>query len=224
MANDKLRRKITSEAARLLFELHESEFATARRRASRKMARGWVNAEDFPTNAEIRNELQRREYVDERDAAERDRFDVYRSLLAPLEQVEQHRKRHPEGDALYHSLQVFEMARNANPWDEEFLLAALLHDVGKGIDPYDHVAAALEALDGFITERTAWLIANHSDARKLLDGTIGVRAKRRLQQSDDYDELFLLAQCDRDGRVPGAAVPELDEALDAVRELARLCG
>ena len=55
---------------------------------------------------------------------------------------------------LYHSLQVFELARDARPYDEEFLLAALLHDVGKGIDPADHVGAALSVLEGLITERT----------------------------------------------------------------------
>ena len=47
---------------------------------------------------------------------------------------------HPEGDALYHSLQVFHLAREARPYDEEFLLAALLHDVGKAVDPQDHAA------------------------------------------------------------------------------------
>ena len=41
------------------------------------------------------------------------------------------------------SLQVFELARERRPYDEEFLLAALLHDIGKGLDPADHVAAAL---------------------------------------------------------------------------------
>jgi hypothetical protein len=224
MSSDHLRRQITSEAARLLYNLHESEFAVARRRASRKIARGWVDAADFPTNSEIRNEIQRLEQSDAPRAEEADRFHVYRSLLLPLQHVEQNRRRHPEGDALYHSLQVFELARNANPWDEEFLLAALLHDVGKAIDPYDHVTAGLDALAGCITDRTAWLIANHSEAHKLLDGTIGARAKRRLQRSEDFDELFLLAQCDRNGRVPGGPAPELDEALDSLRELARLCG
>ena len=71
---------------------------------------------------------------------------------------------HPEGDALYHSLQVFELAREELPYDEEFLLAALLHDVGKGLDPQDHIGAALEALDGHITPRTAWFIEHHTEA------------------------------------------------------------
>ena len=62
-------------------------------------------------------------------------------LLLPLETVKQNPAYHPEGDALYHSLQVFDLARDALPYDEEFQLAALLHDVGKAIDPRDHVAA-----------------------------------------------------------------------------------
>ncbi len=153
-----------------------------------------------------------------------DRFQIYESLLLPLEHVKDPLQHHPEGDVLYHSLQVFDLARDALPYDEEFLLAALLHDVGKAIDPKEHVAAALEALDGFITERTAWLIAHHMEGHKLLGGTIGARRRRRLEQSDDYEELMLLARCDRDGRAVGVEVPDLDQSLDYLRELARLCG
>ena len=69
----------------------------------------------------------------------------------------------PEGDALYHTLQVFELARLQRPWDEEFLLAALLHDIGKAIDPADHVSAALTALEGSVTPRTEFLIAHHME-------------------------------------------------------------
>ncbi len=96
-----------------------------------------------------------------------DPYLLYRMLLEPLEGVKQSPKHHPEGDALYHSLQVFELARETCPYDEELLLAALLHDVGKAIDPSDHVAAALQALEGSITERTEWLIAHHMDAQAL---------------------------------------------------------
>ena len=73
-----------------------------------------------------------------------DRFALYRLRLVPLEAIKQNPKYHPEGDVLYHSLQVFHLARDARPYDEEFLLAALLHDVGKAIDPQDHCAAGVE--------------------------------------------------------------------------------
>ena len=148
-----------------------------------------------------------------------DRFQVYYSLLLPLENVKQHPKYHPEGDALYHSLQVFDRACDCLPYDEEFLLAALLHDVGKGIDPHDHVYSGLEALQGFITQRTGWLIEHHMEAHKLHDRTIGARARKRLQQNESYDELVLLGECDRAGRVVGVQTTELEEALEFIRQI-----
>ena len=153
-----------------------------------------------------------------------DRFAIFEMLLLPLERVKESPRYHPEGDALYHSLQTFDAARDELPYDEEFLLAALLHDVGKGIDRTEHTAAGLDALRDFITPRTAWLIENHMAAQKLLDGRLGARARQRLQQSDDFDELMLLAECDRRGRGRGVAVAELDEALEYIRELGRMCG
>jgi predicted nucleotidyltransferase len=153
-----------------------------------------------------------------------DRFQIYEMLLLPLENVKEDPKYHAEGDALYHSLQVFELARNELPYDEEFLLAALLHDVGKAIDRQDHVAAGLEALAGHVTPRAAWLIEHHMEGQDLLDGSLGARARRRIEASDDCEELKLLARLDRNGRQPGAEVPELSEAIEYVRELARTCG
>ena len=149
-----------------------------------------------------------------------DRFQVYYSLLAPLEHVQENLEYHPEGDLLYHSLQVFALAREHLPYDEEFLLAALLHDVGKGIDPTNHVQAALEALEGYITERTAWFIAHHMEAHELHSGKVGQRLRRRLEASEDFEELLLLAECDRAGRVPGVQVPSLEEALQYIQDLA----
>src|SRR5947209_6059090 len=90
-----------------------------------------------------------------------DPYPVFRRLLLPLENVRGPRAYHPEGDVLYHALQVFELARERRPYDEEFLLAALLHDVGKGLDPSDHVRAGLDALEGLITERTRFFIEHH---------------------------------------------------------------
>lgn len=148
-----------------------------------------------------------------------DRFQLYSALLLPLENVKQHPKYHPEGDVLYHSLQVFDLACDELPYDEEFLLAALLHDLGKGIDPQDHVGSGLEALEGFISARTAWLIEFHMEAHKILDGTIGARAHRRLRENESYEELLLLCQCDRGGRVAGVQTSELEEAIEYCREL-----
>ncbi len=148
-----------------------------------------------------------------------DRFQIFESLLLPLENVKQHRDFHPEGDALYHSLQVFDLARNEVPYDEELLLAALLHDVGKGIDRDDHVGAGLEALEGLISERTHWLIEHHMEGHRVLEKSLGARAMRRLRQSEYFEDLVLLAECDRDGRVPGYPAPELEEAIEYLREL-----
>ena len=145
-----------------------------------------------------------------------DPFETFRMLLQPLEGVKQNPRWHPEGDALYHSLQVFDLALKERPWDEEFILAALLHDVGKAIDPADHVGAALLALEGSITERTAFLIAHHMDAHAYFDNTLGARARSRLQASEHFDDLMLLRELDRRGRVPGVEVGTVQEALDAV--------
>jgi predicted HD phosphohydrolase len=149
-----------------------------------------------------------------------DRFELYRLLLQPLEGVKQGPKYHPEGDALYHSLQVFELARHARGYDEEFLLAALLHDVGKAIDPSDHVLAGLQSLEGTITDRTEFLIAYHMEAHAYRNGTLGARARLRLQESEEFEDLMLLQELDKKGRVPGAIVCELSEALDYIKVLA----
>src|SRR5262249_61341053 len=74
-----------------------------------------------------------------------DRFAIYRMRLVPLESVKQNPKDHPEGDALYHSLQAFQLARERRPYDEGFLLAALLHDVGKALGPFDLPAGGVGA-------------------------------------------------------------------------------
>eukprot|EP00913_Durusdinium_trenchii_P008962 g8428.t1 len=362
MTNDKLRRRIVFEAARLMYSRQESEYYRAKMKAAKRICRGWVKPSDLPSNAEIRDEILRfahtyegdtrfeklrdmrlealrvmrilshckprligstltghvrqgsdidihvfaataetvtaaldaegmvydvqrkrvrkhgeerlfthvhiqdqfpieltiyppdktsyvfkssitgkaieragltelelflqQEYPDldlseEALAAESgaDRFMVYRSLLLPLSRVKQHRVHHPEGDVLYHSLQVYDLAVDERPYDEELQLAALLHDVGKGIDPKNHVEAGLDALGEYITDRTAWLIAHHMDAHRVRDGTIGARAHRRLRESEDFEELMILEDCDDRGREPGVDVPDLDDALDEIREL-----
>ena len=148
-----------------------------------------------------------------------DRFALYKMRLLPLESVKQNPKYHPEGDALYHSLQVFHLACNVQPYDEEFLLAALLHDVGKAIDPHDHVTAGVEALRGAVTERTLWLVAHHMDLLKAREKTLPARLRRELEASEYYEDLKLLRELDDAGRVPGQHVDSIDEVLAYLRGL-----
>jgi len=158
-----------------------------------------------------------------------DPYQIYRMLLLPLENVQQSPRYHPEGDALYHSLQVFELAREQRPYDEEFLLAefllaALLHDIGKGIDPADHVGAALSALDGLITDRTRFFIEHHMHAHDFRAKTLALRLRQILEASPDFEDLMLLRELDDKGRVPGAVVGSVDEALEFLKELERSNG
>jgi predicted HD phosphohydrolase len=148
-----------------------------------------------------------------------DRFAIYKMRLLPLESVKQNAKFHPEGDVLYHSLQVFQLARDVRPYDEEFLLAALLHDVGKAIDPQDHVAAGVEALRGAVTERTLWLIAHHMDLLATRERPVSPRAKRELEATEYFEDLKLLRELDDAGRVPGLPVETIDEILEYLRGL-----
>jgi hypothetical protein len=237
---------VAFEAARLMVSQDESEYFRAKIRAARRVCGAGFRPADLPTNREIRRQIHEfargdRRQIDraslgrlpERPAVSplradpgsgEDRFHVYHMLLLPLDKVSESRQTHPEGDVLYHSLQVFDLAREKLPYDEEFLLAALLHDVGKAIDPRDHVAAALEALAGFVTSRTAWFVEHHVEALSLAEGTLGVRSLHRLQAAEDFQELLLLARCDLHGRQVGIPVPDVEDSIEYLRDLSEMCG
>jgi predicted HD phosphohydrolase len=193
---------------------------------------------DLPSDAEIREQLltlrrnssQPAETADEMPEPEPealigplaehlDRFAIYRMRLEPLEEVKLNPKQHPEGDALFHSLQVFHLARDVRPYDEEFLLAALLHDVGLAIDPQDHVAAGVDALRGSVTERTLWLIEHHMDLLPRRERALSPKQKRELDESEYAEDLRLLRELDEAGRVPGERVDTLDEVLSYLNGL-----
>ncbi len=195
---------------------------------------------DLPSDSEVREQLialrsaadsAREPFIDESGpeadhehaplsiADHLDRFAIFKMRLQPLESVKQNPKYHPEGDALFHSLQVFQLAREARPYDEEFLLAALLHDVGKAIDPQDHVKAGVEALRGAVTARTLWLIEHHMDLLPARDRALPPRIKREIEASEHYDDLVLLREVDDAGRVPGEHVETLDAVLGYLKGL-----
>jgi predicted HD phosphohydrolase len=208
-----------------------NELYAAKRKAAAVLGHR-VRPGDLPSDSEVREQLLALWRTGECRAAELnlepnppeddavaslvdhvDRFAIYRMRLLPLETIKQNPKLHPEGDVLYHSLQVFELAREARPYDEEFLLAALLHDVGKAIDPQDHVGAGVHALRGAVTERTLWLIAHHMDLLTGRDWYISPRLKRELETSEYFEDLQLLRELDDAGRVPGMHVDTIEEVL-----------
>jgi hypothetical protein len=217
MPNEKLRRQIAWDAAQMIRAGQESEYQSARMKAARRAARGWIPEEDLPSDDEIRSLVYSVALPGGILAG--DRFDQYRRLLLPLQQVKLNPEHHPESDCLNHTMQVFDLARHELPYDEEFLLAALLHDVGKAIDRKDHIVAGLAALDGSITPRSAWLIEHHTEANLLVRGELGARAKKRLESHEDFQQLQLLSKCDRGGRQKNVHVSEVDEAIEYLRQL-----
>lgn len=223
MADHQLRQAIAHEAARLLHEEVESEFNAAKRKAARRFHRGWCPDEDFPTNAEVRQLLLTMAHHDPSNPVSEigsaGHYAIFRMMVQPLAGVAQDQVSHPEGDVLYHTLQVFALAKEHRPYDVEFLLAALLHDIGKGIEPRKHIEAALRSLDGLITGRTRFLIENLMLAHEYRDGTLAPRLRDKLRSHPDFDELLLLAECDRAGRVPGAVVESLDDVLRYLQDL-----
>lgn len=243
---DPLRRQIVVEARRLITTRGEQDYGRAIRQAARRLCAGRIPRDRLPNPRELHVELQRTDF--DRNAGRepdpiridplwidvdplrfdeepiRDRFSVYRALLAPLRFVRLPEHTHPEGDALYHSLQVYCLVRDRRPFEEELQLAGLLHSVGLAIDPRDPVPATLDVLVDTITERTSWLIEFLGDAHRFREQTLGSRARRRLLAHADMESLETLADCDRQGRMIGMPVPELDDALDELRRLADHAG
>jgi len=214
-----------------------NEFYLAKRKAAAVLGHR-IRPGDLPSDAEVREHviaLQRNsgglaDALDEFPEPEPgsdapslaehlDRFALFKMRLAPLESVKQNAKYHPEGDVLFHSLQVFHLARDARPYDEEFLLAALLHDVGKAIDLHNHVAAGVEALRGAVSDRTLWLIEHHMDLLGARERTLTARLRRELESSEYWEDLRLLRELDDAGRVPGEQVDSIDEVLDYLKRL-----
>jgi len=78
--------------------------------------------------------------------------------------------------------------------------------------------------DSTTSPRTAWLIEHHTEAGAMREGSLGARSRRRLAESESFEELMLLAKCDHDGRQAGVAVADTDDALDYLRDLAESCG
>lgn len=215
---DRLRQRIAEEAARGMSRGSDARRATFR--AARRVARGWVPDDRLPEPREVCAEVRR-----ELDATAAlrplvgDRFDALAAEVSVLATVKQDPRKCPEGDALEHSLQVFDLVHRERPFDEELLTAALVHDVGRAIDRADPVAATLDAIADLVTERTRGLVEMLPAARGHVDRTLGHRGRRRLESHPDFLDVILLAEADRRAHERSYPTPTLDEAIAILRAL-----
>src|SRR6185295_3310220 len=109
-------------------------------------------------------------------------------LLLSLDGIRQDPRWHPEGDALYHSLQAFDLARRETD-DRELQAAALLHDVGKALGSADHAEIGADLLEGLVAPRVVWLVRHHLDllvapgvTRRRLRGSPALADLQRLRR------------------------------------------
>jgi predicted HD phosphohydrolase len=63
-------------------------------------------------------------------------------------------------DRLTHSLQTATRARRDGR-DDEYVVCALIHDIGDNLAPANHSAFAAAMLKPFVSERNTWIVAHH---------------------------------------------------------------
>jgi predicted HD phosphohydrolase len=63
-------------------------------------------------------------------------------------------------NAYTHALQCATKAMRAG-MDEEYIVCALLHDVGEFLDPFNHGDIAGEVMKNFVSPENYWMVANH---------------------------------------------------------------
>jgi hypothetical protein len=133
-------------------------------------------------------------------------------MLYALEGVQQDPQHHPEGDALFHSLQVFSQAMSHSN-DPELWAAALLHDIGKAEGTRQHAERGAEWLSGLLSERIVQLVRHHMDLLYQPK-----RTRQRWYNTTFLRDLEILRTWDKAGRDPLADVPSPEEAVAILME------
>lgn len=121
-------------------------------------------------------------------------------LLTDCKDVVSDNIHHPEKDVLEHSLQTFNLACRESSCTDT-ILAALLHDVGKPINPLGHDKIACEILNEYVSAKTLFIIENHMRIKLLLDGKMKKKSKILFLTNHTFlPELILLSRWDVMGR------------------------
>ena len=140
-------------------------------------------------------------------------YDILLKMLLDLDGVQQNPEFHPEGDALYHSLQVFEIAAKSTE-DPELLMTALLHDVGKALDSTHHAEIGAHMLSEVASERVSWLVHHHLDLLKTPKQT-----RQRFANTSQLADLEALRRWDLAGRARKVWVPTPHDAVATLMNL-----
>lgn len=137
-------------------------------------------------------------------------IDYLFSVLTDLDGIEQDPRYHPEIDALYHSLQVFQQAKKET--EQPILLAAaLFHDIGKSVEMHDHAMIGAQMLNNILCEPIIWLIAHHLDL--LLHPK---RTRNKLKNTPQLKMLEMLRRWDLQGRETQVHVLSIPQAIKII--------
>jgi hypothetical protein len=132
--------------------------------------------------------------------------------LLDLEEVEQPHQYHPEGNALFHSLQVFELSLSYSG-RPELWAAALFHDVGKAVNSKHHCAIGKEMLTGVLNSNILWLVEHHLDLLIKPSHT-----RKKYTNHPLMCDLELLRRCDVGGRNPFAKPMSIGSAIGTLKQ------
>lgn len=137
-----------------------------------------------------------------------DIFELLLDRLTPLASVQQDPKYHPEGDALFHSLQAFDLARDARE-PPHLVAAALFHDLGKSSTEGRHEHTGAAFLSHVADDRTCFLVAHHMDLLRNAPAT-----RRALHDEPELlDDLERLRDYDDRARRTEVYVTPMERAL-----------
>ena len=224
---DKKRSKIAAEAARRL--VRGGDIHRARLGAARRLSREWVPADELPSSSDITRELSRQRLVDDEDCSGGlvsligDRFDKIAALVRPLSAMRLDTSRPHTITLLEATLLSFAYVEKQQPFDEELLTAALLVDAGRIINRRNATQAILQAANGLVTSRTAWLVEARDVATAYTNGTLGHRARHRLTVHADSDHAMLLSEATRANQQEDVGTLSLDDAIERLRSLSASC-
>lgn len=142
-------------------------------------------------------------------------------LLAQLETLEEGLSGY-RISRLGHSLQSATRAERDGA-DIDWIVAALLHDIGDGLAPFNHDSLAADILAPYVREEVTWVVRHHGIFQLAYYGDkIGAdpEARRKYADSPHYDAaVTFCARWDQTSFDPDYATPPLSHFAPMVREV-----